>query len=956
MKMEESLDCQPDAPVRRRKFSRPLFFLLALALLAATLFALRKPAARYFYQRGIEALREWRTGDAVENFRRALRLDDDFTEARFEKALCHQLRGQFIDSRRELDLLSDEPMGAHLRMRLINAVGVNHFNSGESDAAIRCHIESLDAARSAGDKRMEAQALIDLSRALYHLKGQADRAMEHLEASLRIGREIEDEIIKADALRNLGAVRWWFKGELDRPLAECYEPALEIYRRRGELRRAAITLCNIALVHAHKGDLFQFFKYQNESIELKLRVEDMAGLCDSWLFLGSIYETNGNYRKAREYYLKSVEMSRRLGYKLGPTEENALASIYTRLGEYDKVTRLLDKLIEAERDNPFQAKRYLSGLAYCHLLEGRWEEARRGFERVLEIERLIGEPDVRTTIAMMICLGEACLRSGDFDNASRLFRQAEDMAVKQGDGTRGLYLSFLMAEAAWLAGREDEAMACLAEAAEMESRKFTSLGTILTSDQTQRLYDRLFALLLDSPEKKGAREMAFRLVEQLKYSSFRNFVLQLEEKRGESPRVEREEKDALLRIERASIEARRARSASTREQLRRAYSEYEDAALKAEMTHAGYTIARRSQPVTLDAAQRALDRQTAIVEYLFAGERVYALLIARSWVRSALLPVTKSNLAAKVKLLRSLVFDGETGQNDWQKVACDLRRSLIDPIESELAGINRLGVIPAGFLHDLPFAALARMDAERARFLIEDYSIFYAPSASWLANRSVERKPSSSESNMLSFGRNESGEPELLPLEFAVEEARAVASLFGGEARVESEATETRLKRLAPRFHYIHFAMHAVTEPEMPLLSRLKLQSDEEDDGNLTVREILALGLDAELVTLGACQTAQSHPASGGPIDVGRIGLVEAFLHAGSKSVMASLLPVSDRPTTELMKAFYTNLRSKEKIDALAETQRAMIRGELFLVEEGQKRELSHPRYWSPFILAGDWR
>ncbi|MEW6207045.1 MAG: CHAT domain-containing protein [Acidobacteriota bacterium] len=955
--MEEPADWQPDEPVRRRKFSRLLFFLLALALLAATLFALRKPAARYFYERAIEALREWRTGDAVEDFRRALALDDDFTQARFEKALCHQLRGEFIDARRELDRLIDEPMDTRLKIRFINAQGVNHFNSNEADAAIRCHIESLDMARSAGDKRMEAEALIDLSRALYHLKGQADRALEHLEAALRIGREIEDEIITADALRNTGAVRWWFKGELDRPLTECYEPALEIYRRRGELRRAAITLSNIALVYAHKGDLFQFFKYQNESIELKLRVEDWAGLCDSWFFLGGLYEGSGNYRKAREYYLKSVEMSRRLGYKLGPTEENALASIYTRLGEYDKVTRLLDKLLEAEHDNPFQSKRYLSGLAYCHLLEGRWEEARRGFERVLEIERLIGEPDVRTTAAMMMFLGEAYMRTSDFDNASRMLRQAEEIAIKQGDRTRGLYLSFLMAEAAWLAGREDEAMTYLTEAAEMQSRKFTSLGTILTSDQTQRLYDRVFALLLDSAEeKKGAREMAFRLVEQLKYSSFRNFVLQSGEKRNEPRAAESEEKEALRRIERASAVAHRANSQSAREQLRRAYSDYEEAALKSEMTHSGYRVARQSQPVTLEAAQRALGSRTAIVEYLFAGEKVYALLITRSDLRSALLPVTKSNLAAKVKLLRSLIFNGDAEQTDWQRVACDLRRSLIAPFEESgaLAGIKRLGVIPAGFLHDLPFASLAREEAERARFLIEDYSIFHAPSASWLANLPSQRK--SAGLGMLSFGRNESGEPELLPLEFAVEEARAVASLLGGEAKVESEATETVLNQLAPRFRYIHFATHAVTEPEMPLLSRLKLQSTEEDDGNLTVREILALGLDAELVTLGACQTAQSHPASGGPIDTGRIGLIEAFLHAGSKSVMASLLPISDRPTTELMKTFYMNLQSKEKIDALAETQRAMIRGEIFLVEEGHKRELSHPRYWSPFILAGDCR
>lgn len=945
-----------------RKFSKRLFLLVVLALLAATLFALRKPAARYFFERAVAARREWRTEEAVENFSRALRLDDDFIEARFEKALCHQLRGEFIDSRRELDRLTDEPMDPRLKARFTNACGVNHFNSNEPDAAIRHHIQSLGLARSISERRLEAEALIDLSRALYHLKGQADRALEHLDEALRLGRELQDEIIIADALRNIGAVRWWFKGEIDPPLAECYEPALEIYRRKGDLRGAAITLSNIALIHSFKGDLFQYFKYQNESIELKLRVGDMAGLCDSWFFLGSLYEGSGNYRKAREYYWKSVETSRRIGYRLNPGEEDVLASIYTRLGEYDKVMSLLDRLLEAERDNPFQYKRYLNGLAYCHLLRGEMEEARRGFERVLEIERLIGEPDVRATIIAMTNLGEAYMRLGDFEKAFDTLRRAEEMTLRQGDGTRGYALSFIMAELMWIQSRRSEAMVYLTEAAEMQSQKFRSSGTIPTSNQGRRLYDRIFALLLDpSGEKSGEKEkeLAFRFIEQLKYSSFRNLVLQLSEKKSEPRTAVREEKEALARIERASAGLRRANSVAMREQLRRAYSDYEDIALKSELTRSGHRIVRQSQPATLEVAQKVLDSRTAIIEYLFTEEKLYALIITRSSLSSVLLPVTKANLAAKVKLFRSLIFNGEQNdETDWQPVACDLRQSLIAPLEQTgaLRGISRLGLIPAGFLHDLPFAALARREGERARFLVEDYSIFHVPSASWLANLSGQRRSASSGLSMLSFGRNESEEPELLPLEFAVEEARAVAAVFEGDARVESEATETGLNQLAPHFRYIHFATHAVTEPEMPLLSRLKLQSTEADDGNLTVREILALGLEADLVTLGACQTAQSYPSSDGPIDAGRIGLIEAFLHAGSRSVMASLLPISDRPTTEMMKTFYMNLQSKEKVEALAETQRAMIRGELFLVEEGQKREFSHPRYWSPFILTGDYR
>ena len=924
---------------------------------------MRKPVASYLFAQAIEAKREWRLDDALERLRWALMLDPRAADVRFEIALCHQLRGEFTASQQEIHRLIDEPLDARLRARVLNAAGVNHFNSNEADAAVQRHIQSLELAREIGDQRIEGHALIDLSRVLYHLKGKSDKALEHLGEALVIGRETGDEIIEADALRNIGVVYWWFKGELDRPLADYYDPALEIYRRLGEWRSAAITLCNIALVHSLKGDLFQFFKYQNESVELKLRVGDKAGLCDSYFFLGSSYEGMGNYRKAREYYLKSVEISRQIGYGLGPKEEDVLASIYTRLGEYDRVIGLLNRVLERERENPFHAKRYLGGLAYCHLLKGDAETARQYFEKVLELERLIGDPDIRSTGTTTMFLGEAYMQLGNMPKAGELFDQAETIRAKEEAADRSLGHSLLMAEFMELQGRRTEALSYLAEAAEMQSERFRSSGTILVSGQSRMLYDRTFELLLGRGGNGPELELAFRFLEQLRYSSFRNLVLQLSEKKSNA-RPAGEEKEALSRIEKAFNSFKGEGSAEMRARLRRAYSDYEDQTLRSVLNEPRYRLVREAQPVELEAAQSALSPDTALVEYVFAGEKVFALVITRSTCASVALPVTRTNLSSKVKLFRSLIFDGsqdDRGGFDWKPVAEDLHRSLIEPIErtGSLAGIRRLGVVPFGSLHDLPFAALARAEGDGIRFLVEDYSIFRTPSATYLANvsRQPQRQTTRPQLGMLSFGRNESDEPELLPLEFAVEEARAVAGMFGGDTRSDQEASESELKQLAPHFKYVHLATHAVSEPEMPLLSRLKLQSTVEDDGNLTAREILDLGLEAELVTLGACQTGQSYSSTGDELaEADRIGLIEAFLHAGARSVMASLLPVSDRPTTEFMKAFYKNLQTKETSEALAETQRAMIRGELPFVEAGNRRELSHPRYWAPFVLAGNHR
>jgi CHAT domain-containing protein len=69
--------------------------------------------------------------------------------------------------------------------------------------------------------------------------------------------------------------------------------------------------------------------------------------------------------------------------------------------------------------------------------------------------------------------------------------------------------------------------------------------------------------------------------------------------------------------------------------------------------------------------------------------------------------------------------------------------------------------------------------------------------------------------------------------------------------------------------------------------------------------------IDADLVTLSACNTALGQELSG----EGLIGLTRAFQYAGARSILASLWSVDDWQTARLMKTFYTHLRSAESKD-----------------------------------------
>lgn len=250
-------------PARFRKLLPVFVVALVLPALAATA---RAPLAEWFFERALEAKQAWRLERAIRLFDWAGRLGSDPHAARLEKAVCLQLRGRFADARREIDDLAAAVHEPPFHARVLNASGISHFNLNEPDLAIARHLQSRDVAARLGDAALEADALIGLSRVLYHSKGRADEALKHLQRALRLARGVRDKRLEADALRNIGVVYWWHKGRFDDAIAAYYRPALDIYRQIGDLRGEAITLSNISLAHFGRGDLFQFVRHQYESV------------------------------------------------------------------------------------------------------------------------------------------------------------------------------------------------------------------------------------------------------------------------------------------------------------------------------------------------------------------------------------------------------------------------------------------------------------------------------------------------------------------------------------------------------------------------------------------------------------------------------------------------------------------------------------------------------------------
>ncbi len=251
----------------------------------------------------------------------------------------------------------------------------------------------------------------------------------------------------------------------------------------------------------------------------------------------------------------------------------------------------------------------------------------------------------------------------------------------------------------------------------------------------------------------------------------------------------------------------------------------------------------------------------------------------------------------------------------------NLYEKLIKPLKSFVEKRD-LAIVPVGALHYVPFHALF----DGTRYQIEMRQVTYAPSATvW---QFLASKPKRKIRNALLIGYAD----ERIPL--VTREIKNLKKIFTkAKSYAGGNATVSAFTKNAAKFDVLHLACHGQFRPENPLFSSLHLA-----DGWITVRDICSQKLNAEIVTLSACETGLNKIFAGDEI----LGLTRGFLAAGAKSLCLSLWTVNDAATTVLMQDFYAQLQlGKIASEALKIAQCNFI-------ERGV-----HPYFWSPFALIG---
>lgn len=167
------------------------------------------------------------------------------------------------------------------------------------------------------------------------------------------------------------------------------------------------------------------------------------------------------------------------------------------------------------------------------------------------------------------------------------------------------------------------------------------------------------------------------------------------------------------------------------------------------------------------------------------------------------------------------------------------------------------------------------------------------------------------------------------------------------------------------RYSHILFSTHGVIDPVHPELSHIALSSpaalglqnpSPTSDGRLTMPEAFGLRLNARMVTLSACRTAEGDYQRG----EGILGLTAAMFVSGARAVTATLWSVDDAATARLVGDYHRRLGAGEPA---AEALRAAQLGMLLQARRAFAGDptagpvaYANPYYWAPFALIGQWR
>ena len=325
-------------------------------------------------------------------------------------------------------------------------------------------------------------------------------------------------------------------------------------------------------------------------------------------------------------------------------------------------------------------------------------------------------------------------------------------------------------------------------------------------------------------------------------------------------------------------------------------------------------------------------RSSILVSFIVFPEKMIVVVADDRGIRPFTVVVASETLRHEAEEFLRLCSDRESSLAKVKDAGLRLYKRLLQPIEKELAPGRRLAIEADGFLSKVPWPALV---TENGSYLNEEYMITSTPGLLFTTDGEVRREAVGGP--LVAYpGAAEFEGRAYPPLPHAQEEAEYVAQLQPGSVYLrQNEVTTDELSRRLPRASSFHFAGHGASREHG---GELLLSGK---DHALSASGVRGMDLRAmDLVVLSACSTAEAD------LDIARSpnGLVQAFLSAGAREVVASTWDVDSRGTFSFTQAFYSEYRKRHDTAAAVNSAARALRAQ---------SRTAHPFYWASFQAFG---
>jgi len=885
----------------------------------------KKREANVHYYIGISYMRLSRNKESLESLNQALILSRECGDLHQvgcvyqSLGIVYRYLGQFDKAIKNLnqakEIFRGKKSGGAGAGAVLVALGDIYRLQAQYDRAIEFYDQGLEIVRKNGYKNGEQVVLGNLG-ITDTVLGRYEKAFEYIELALSISRQIGSKIGIGTNLNYLGNV-YTALGEYERGI-QCYNQALAILREIKERNGEKTSLDNLGISYQKLRQYDKAIHCFNKAIVIAQDIEDKNGEGMATANLGATYFSLEQFEIAIEKLNEGIEISHETGNKYleGVLRLN-IGSIYLRLCQYEESIRYFNQSLEISRETgDMIAKAGSTGnLGKTYYFLDQYEEAIKYFQESLNL----------------------------FDTLWKDLNEDERRFYFDDTSRSSLYSMYLQSSYHNLGKYEQALEVC-------ERARSKSLELLLQEKNENRFSDRNHKRLADdlyTTMKKTAINMKSSIVVYSRHADSHVLIWVLRSEKNSTlvhkkVAVDRKKFKSLCYL----VEATR-KSIDVRGRSRHSGGDKKKIRSKLQRNHRG---------MILDVADNKHINEDFTEDDFYEVSAQLAKDDDCNEEQELDLDEVKTYFQDKERKAISKANKASIGKKIIKNGLKELYKILIDPIEDALKDTNeeRLVIVPFGDLFSLPFAALSDRDG---KYLIEKYVLSFVPSVGTLMELE-NRKRNQALSNSLSAEKRNTalvvGNPNyynwMEQLPYAGEEAKQVLCIVEGmgmkaEMLEGTDATKEAVKKRLETAGIIHLASHGSQDG-------IYLSGSTEKEGKLTMVEVQNLSLEhAKMIVLSACDTFKGDLRTDGVI-----GITRAFIAAGAPTVIASMWPVNDRSTQEMMKRLYKELflRRQQKqydnddedsFDVCSALRQVMIG----MLKEG----VYNVRDWAPFLVYG---